>query len=260
MVPAVSWTERLKKHRKEQSDQYAKTILTQPETVNLAQALRFPGLAIIMGDIRSGKTALAHKIAEVMHQKKELPCCLHLPVLSKERAKRIQRQLPPWMKVTRDRSEWGTHCVVIYDEAAMTAHARRSQSGDAVELDDLVSIAGQREQLILFVSHHSRKIDVNLCTAVHRIIWKRPTYAHILWEREELGDFTTKAYEFFRSIQGEIAQKKACLILDLDNFSFKQTTNNLPQWFTPELSTIFKDMTEGSKQQAQNNRKETQAA
>ena len=101
---------------------------------------------------------------------------------------------------------------------------------------------------------------INLCRAVHRIIWKRPTYAHILWEREEIGDFTAKAYEFFRSISGEIAQKKACLILDLDNFSFKQTTNNLPQWFTPELSTIFKDMTEGSKQQAQNNRKETQAA
>lgn len=250
----------MKKHRKQQADLYARTIVSDPEHIQLYQGLRFPGLVIIMGDIRSGKTGLAHKIAEVMHQRKGLPCCLHLPTLSKERAKKIQRQVPPWMKVTRDRSEWGTRCVVIYDEAAMSAHARRGQTDDAIELDELVSIAGQREQLILFISHFSRKLDINLCTASHRIIWKRPTYAHILWEREELGDFTTKAYEFFRSIQGEIAQKKACLILDLDNFSFKQTTNNLPQWFTPELSTIFKDMTEGSKQQAKNNTKETQAA
>jgi hypothetical protein len=249
LVPAVSWTERLKKHRKNQADSYAKTILADPEHIQLYQGLRYPGLVIIMGDIRAGKTGLAHEIASVMHERKGLPCCLHLPVLSKEKAKKVQRMLPSWMKVTRDRSEWGTKCVVIYDEAAMSAHSRRSASDEALELDELVSIAGQREQLILFISHYSRKIDVNLCTAVHRIIWKRPTYAHMLWERDELGDFTTKAYEYFRNISGEIAQKRACLILDLDNFSFKQATNKLPSWFTPELSCIFKDMNQGTKKQ-----------
>ena len=115
----------------------------------------------------------------------------------------------------------------------MTAHARRGQSDDAIELDELVSIAGQREQLILFVSHHSTKIDINLCRAVHRIIWKRPTYAHILWEREEIGDFTAKAYEFFRTIPGEIAQKAGLPHPRPRQLLIEAGHENLPQWFTP---------------------------
>jgi hypothetical protein len=199
-------------------------------------------MVIIMGDIRAGKTGLAHEIARLMQGQKGLPCCLHLPFLSPKKVKKVQKLLPQWMRVTRSRSEWGTRCVVIYDETAMTAHSRRSSSEAAVELDELLSISGQREQLILFISHFSRKLDLNVCTAVHRIIWKRPTYAHQLWEREEMSDFTMKAYEFFKGIKGEVAQKRACLILDLDNFAFHQTTNSLPEWFTPDLSSIFKDM------------------
>jgi len=132
--------------------------------------------------------------------------------------------------------------VVIYDEAAQSAHARRSQSGDAIELDDLLAIAGQREQLIIFISHYSRKLDLNVCTSIHRIIWKRPTYAHQLWERDEMADFTGKAYDFFKGIKGRVAQKKACLVLDMENFGFYQCNNKLPAWWTDRLSRIFKEI------------------
>jgi len=131
---------------------------------------------------------------------------------------------------------------VIYDEAAQSAHARRSQSGDAVELDELLAIAGQREQLILFISHYSRKLDLNVCTSVHRIIWKRPTFAHQLWERDEMADFTSKAYDFFRAIKGPVSQKRACLILDMESFGFLQCSNKLPPWWTDRLSCIFKEI------------------
>jgi len=109
-------------------------------------------------------------------------------------------------------------------------------------LDDLLAIAGQREQLILFISHYSRKLDLNVCTAVHRIIWKRPTYAHQLWERDEMADFTSKAYDFFKKITGQVAQKKACLVLDMENFGFCQCNNKLPPWWTDRLSRIFKEV------------------
>lgn len=242
----MSWTERLKRYRQDESEKYAKAILSEPDHIDLFRSLRFPGMVIIVGDIRAGKSGLAHRIAELMHEKRGLPCCLHLPMLSPQRAHKLQRKLPKWMKITRTRGEWGTRTVVIYDEAAQSAHARRGQSEQAVELDDLVSICGQREQLILFISHYSRKLDVNVCTAIHRIFWKRPTYAHLLWERDELSDFTMKAYHYFEGIKGEMAQKKACLVLDLDNFAFHQTKNSLPAWFDAELSSIFKDMEQNS--------------
>lgn len=197
---------------------------------------------MIMGDIRTGKTGLAHEIANVMHSRRELPAILHLPRVDEKLRRDVQHIVPSWIKVTTKRSHWKDGTVVIYDEAAQSAHSRRSQSGDAVELDDLLAIAGQREQLILFISHYSRKLDLNVCTSVHRIIWKRPTYAHQLWERDEMADFTGKAYDFFKGIKSRLAQQKACLVLDMENFGFYHCNNKLPPWWTDRLSRIFKEI------------------
>jgi hypothetical protein len=235
-------SQKLKRYREKKSDEYARAILSIPQKASLYSLIPYPGVVMIMGDIRTGKTGLAHEIAGEMHCRRNLPAILHMPRMDEKQRRSLQRILPPWMKVTTKRNQWKDRAVVIYDEAAQTAHARRSQSGDAVELDDLLAIAGQREQLIVFISHYSRKLDLNVCTAVHRIIWKRPTYAHQLWERDEMADFTTKAYDFFRGIEGQLAQKKASLVLDMENFGFFQCNNKLPVWWTDRLSRIFKEV------------------
>jgi hypothetical protein len=237
-----SQTNQLKKLRQKKSDEYARAILSVPEKRNLYSIIPYPGVVMIMGDIRTGKTGLAHEIANMMNSRRGLPAILHMPNIDEKLRKSMQHLLPSWMKITRKRGDWKDRAVVIYDEAARSAHARRSQSGDAVELDDLLAIAGQREQLIIFISHYSRKLDLNVCTSVHRIIWKRPTYAHQLWERDEMADFTAKAYDFFRGIRGEVAQKRACLVLDMQDFCFLQCNNNLPKWWSDRLSRIFKEI------------------
>jgi len=242
MTPKLSWSEKLKRHRKDKAEDYARSILEPPVKVPLYTALRFPGVTMIMGDIRSGKTGLAHEIANQMHARRGLPAVIHMPKAPVEIRRKVQRMVPDWMTVVDSRTAWPKDVVVIYDEAAQSAHSRRSQSGDAVELDDLLAISGQRRQLILFISHHSRKLDINVCTAVHRIIWKRPTYAHQMWERDELSDFTAKAFDFFRGIRGDIAQKKASLVLDFDSFRFLQTTNTLAPWWNDDLSCLFQDV------------------
>ena len=242
MTPKESPSANLKRYRQQKSDEYAKVILSTPRKVPLYSAIPYPGVVMIMGDIRTGKTGLAHEIAHEMYRRRKLPAILHMPRMDEKQRKSLQCITPAWMKVTTKRSQWKDKAVVIYDEAAQSAHARRSQSGDAVELDELLAIAGQREQLILFISHYSRKLDLNVCTSVHRIIWKRPTFAHQLWERDEMADFTSKAYDFFRTIKGPVSQKRACLILDMENFGFLQCSNKLPPWWTDRLSRIFKEV------------------
>lgn len=247
MTQKTSFSEKLKQYRHDQAENYAKAILSPPKRVNnIYTAMRFPGVAIIMGDIRAGKTGLAHEIARQFHVHRSAPAAFHLPTISDAGRAKVQHRLPKWMKVTNKRSQWPENAVVIYDEAAQTAHARRGQSGDALELDDLLAIAGQREQLVIFISHHSRKLDVNACTAVHRIIWKRPTYAHKLWEREEMADFSMKAYDFFDGIRGEIARKKASLILNMDEFGFMCCNNQLPPWWDDNISKVFREIQEKS--------------
>ena len=235
-------TIKLKKLREKKSEEYAKAILSTPQKANLYSLIPYPGVVMIMGDIRAGKTGLAHGIANVMHNYRRLPAILHIPKANDKLRKSIQRLVPSWMKVTTRRKDWKDRTVVIYDEAAQSAHARRASTGDAVELDDLLAIAGQREQLIIFISHYSRKLDLNVCTAVHRIIWKRPTYAHQLWERDEMADFTGKAYDHFKGIKGDVAKKKASLVLNMEDFGFFQCNNNLPPWWNDRLSRIFKEI------------------
>jgi hypothetical protein len=233
---------KLKKWRQRKAEEYAKSILSVPEKVNLYSMIPYPGVVMIMGDIRTGKTGCAHEIAYLMHSRKQLPAILHVPKADDKLRKTIQHLVPDWMKVTTKRKDWKDGSVVIYDEAAQSAHARRAQSGDAVELDDLLAFAGQREQLIIFISHYSRKLDLNVCTAVHRIIWKRPTYAHQLWERDEMADFTGKAYDWFKAIDGTVARKKSCLVLNMEDFGFSQCNNALPPWWSDRLSRIFKEI------------------
>lgn len=243
MVPKVSFDEKLKRYRRNAAEDYAKTIMSSPKRVpNIFSALRFPGVAIIMGDIRAGKTGLAHEISNQFHSRMDLPAVLHLPTISPGARRKIQHLVPEWMIVASKRSQWPEGSVVIYDEAAQTAHSRRSQSSDALDLDDLLAIAGQRQQLILFISHYSRKLDLNVCTAVHRLIWKRPTYAHRIWERDEMADFTMKAYDYFQGIRGLTAQRKACLVLNMDNFGFMQCSNKLPAWWNDDVSRVFRDI------------------
>ena len=235
-------TNKLKRLREKKSEEYAKAILSVPQKANLYSTIPSPGVVMIMGDIRTGKTGCAHEISYLMHQRRNLPAILHVPRVDEKLRKSIQRLVPSWMKVTTKRKDWKDGAVVIYDEAAQSAHARRASSGDAVELDDLLAIAGQREQLIIFISHYSRKLDLNVCTAIHRIIWKRPTYAHQLWERDEMADFTGKAYDWFKGIKGDVAKKKACLVLNMEDFGFSQCNNALPPWWTDRLSRIFKEI------------------
>ena len=171
---------KLKMYRQHKDEEYARAILSIPQKANLYSLIPYPGVVMIMGDIRTGKTGLAHEIANELHARRNLPAILHMPRMDEMQRRSLQRIVPRWMKVTTKRCQWKDRTVVIYDEAAQSAHARRSSSGDAVELDDLLAIAGQREQLVLFISHYSRKLDINVLTSVHRIIWKRPTYAHQL--------------------------------------------------------------------------------
>lgn len=238
----TNWSDKLRKWRRDNEESYAMTILSPPRKISLYQALPFPGLVLVMGDRRMGKTAIAHEGANVMHKRRGLPAVVHIPNVPESIKKKIAKLLPPWMHLVTSRNQWPKDCIVIYDEAAQSAHARRSQSGQAVELDDLIGISGQRNQLIFFISHHSRKLDVNVVTEVNRIMWKKPTYAHQLFERDEVHDFSMRAYEFFRNIKGEVARKRATLVLDFDEFSLYQVNNSLPPWWSDDLSRLFQDV------------------
>ena len=246
-----SFLDKLRQWRKDKEEQYARAIMETPAKSTILKAISHPGVVLIMGRRRNGKTATAHKIAEEFHRSKHLPAMVHLPPTTPQQVREnIQKRLPRYMTVTTKKEEWHKNSVVIYDEAAQTAHARRTQSGAAVELDNLIGISGQRNQLLIFICHHSKKLDPNVVREVNRIIWKQPTYAYQLFERDELTDFTMKAFDYFATLRkgknwNETTRrlmKKTNLVLDFDDFRFLTFDNNLPRHWTDELSNLFEDI------------------
>ena len=139
-------------------------------------------------------------------------------------------------------SEWPKRSIVIYDEAAQTAHARRSQSGDAVELENLIGISGQREQMIIFIAHHSRKVDVNVFRDIDRVAWKQPTYAHWIFERNEFTDFVLKAFDFFKGIKSTSVKLKTTVMVDFQEFRIMTFISGLPTYWSEKLSKLFEDI------------------
>jgi hypothetical protein len=246
-----TFLDKLRKWRKDKEEQYARTIMEKPERSTILKLFRLPGIALILGSRRYGKTASAHKIGEDLHRSKGVRVMVHLPPTApQETRQRIQKLLPDYMKVTTKKEEWEKNSVVIYDEAAQTAHARRTQSGDAVALDNLIGISGQRNQFLVFICHHTKKLDPNVVREVNFIIWKRPTYAYQLFERDELTDFTMKAFDYFadlrkgRKMNDTIRRmlKRNNLVLDFDDSRFLSFENSLPQYWTEDLSNLFQDI------------------
>ena len=246
-----SFLDKLKAWRRDKEEQYAHAIMEKPEKSTILKCIQLPGVVLIMGRRRYGKTATAHEIAAEMHKSKKVPAMVHLPPSTpQEIRQKIQTLLPDYMKVTTRKEDWEKNSVVIYDEAAQTAHARRTQSGAAVELDNLMGISGQRNQLLIFICHHSKKLDPNVVREVNRIIWKQPTYAYQLFERDELSDFTMKAFDFFAALRKgrpynetvKRIMKRTNLVLDFDDFKFLTFENKLPYYWTEDLSNLFQDI------------------
>jgi len=70
LTPKESQTNKLKKYRQQKSDEYAQAIMSTPRKVSLYSTIPYPGVVMIMGDIRTGKTGLAHEIANQMHSRR----------------------------------------------------------------------------------------------------------------------------------------------------------------------------------------------
>lgn len=233
------WVDKLKRWEKGRDETLAKALMAEPTRTTILKCIPFPGVVLIMGARGSGKTGLAYETMSRFHGRRRLSGAILTPrVLPRN----VRQLLPDWVQAVADVSQLPRNAVVVIDEAAQMAHARRSQSALAISLDNLVSMSRQRRQLILFLSHHSRKLDVNLVHDSDRIIWKQPTEAHALFERDELQLFTRKALAFFEGVSGAKARMKATYVMDLHHLKFYSFSNRLPRWWHEQFSSMFESL------------------
>ena len=202
--------------------------------------LPVPSVAVVVGRRRHGKSALCYWLLEFLSQEYEIPAyVLGLP-------KEKWHLLPTFITPIENLNDILENSICFIDEAALKFHARQFKKPENILMDQLISLSGQRRQIILFSTHHQRKLDINICADVDAVIFKFPSPLQSKLERRELRIFSLEAYEKFEKISGN--KKEYAYVFTDDFVGFLK--NPLPSFWSEELSEAYKGLAIGYENEA----------
>lgn len=134
---------------------------------------------------------------------------------------------------------------ILIDESWIDFFAQQHGSSKNMEMGKMISLARQRKQVMIFVSHVLAKLNVNVVREVNTLVFKKPSILHMKFERPEIKDLTETAYD---KLEDEEEYQKLSYVFSED---FEGVMSNpLPDFWSEELSAIYAgevDIYEGSK-------------
>jgi len=157
------------------------------------QSILVPGSVIlIIGKRGSGKSALGFLILEKLCYR--MKCyVLNLP-------EDAHSQLPPNIGVVSRVENAPFGSAILVDEAAIEFPARTSGSEKNRKLLEVISLARQRNQIIIFISQDTSYIDINILRGLSSLIIKEPAPLQEKFERCEVKESINKARLAFGKI------------------------------------------------------------
>ncbi len=209
---------------------FLKTSNNRPAQLrNWRSVLPRVGTAVILGYLGKGKSALAWYLAEIAHNQGRPVYVLGMP-------RRTQKYAPKWAKHVKDFRKIPKGAFVLVDEAALRFSSRRSQSENNVALGGLNALARQRDQLIIFVAHTSRMLEIEAVLDCKLLIYRKPSMAHIMFERRELAPWTQEARTAITSQKNPI---KWAYVIDLEDGRKGLLKCQLPSFWSEDLSKAW---------------------
>ena len=197
------------------------------------QAFPHPGVDLVLGQRGSGKTAFGFWLMEQIYN--QTNGAIGGAILKAPAG--VKKLLPSWVATPNRIKGIPTDSVVIIDEAQQMANSRRSASSENLDMAQLVALSRQRNQLIILISHHSRKLDMNEVMDCSRVIWKKPSAGQVMFERKEMKPFAERAVQKFAERKGNLL--KVAYVMDFENLSFGFTPTKLASFWSEGLSTGY---------------------
>jgi hypothetical protein len=198
-------------------------------------AIPYKGVVIILGFRGQGKSALAWYIMEMCRTFKGKPRPVY--VLGMPKAKR--RYAPRWVKHVEGFKNIPKHAVILVDEAALRFPARRSQSDENIAVAGLNALSRQRDQLIIFVAHTARLLELEAIMDCNVIIYRKPSASYLKFERRETMEWTTTAREQIMSKGNPLHW---AYVIDLEDDRRGLLRCRLPSFWSDELSKAWADL------------------
>ena len=205
------------------------------EAKTWAEILDFPSVIMLAGRKRQGKSACGYYLLTQAIRLFDIEA--YVKGLPKEK----WRLLPDYIHPLDPREpDLPDGAAIFLDEAAMFYYAREFGTSENKALSILLSISGQKDQLLIFATHYTRKIDIDIITDVDILGYKRPGSMYKYFERPEMKKLVGKIYEAFKKLPVPNEQKKKYTYVIADDIDFEGfVVNPLPEFWSDELSKAF---------------------
>jgi hypothetical protein len=197
---------------------------------DLIDLLGMPSVNLVIGKRRSGKTAFAYRVLEKAHERDIRCSVLYLP-------KDKKRYLPNWIETideVKDYRDLPEHTAILGDEMYMRAHARDSPNYFNKMVCKLMGVASQRDQLLLFLTHLTRKLDVGVVYDSDNIVFRQPSFLHLKFERQEIIPLIVEAGKFLKKVSNPL--EYAYIVSEKGAFKIKV---GLPSFWNDKLSKPY---------------------
>ena len=127
--------------------------------------------------------------------------------------------------------------IVIADEAAFIANSRRAMSKQNQEWLKLIAICRHKDHLLIFISQHSRQVDIGILMDADLVLLKAPTQLHYKAARAEFKCEIKEAYDLFQEMRGD--PRKKVFVVDFHYGRKTMLSAKMPTWWSEKISKSF---------------------
>jgi len=195
-----------------------------------AEILKFPSASLVVGGRGKGKSATGYYILTVSRRLFDIQT--YVKGLPEEKWHLLPPEIKPIPIEERDLPD---DAAIFVDEAAMWYYAREFGNDLNKAMDVILSISRQRKQLVVFATHYTRKLDINIVTDMDMLAFKQPGLLHKYFERRELRKIVDKVYRLFKMVPDPKQRYTYVITDDFEGF----VVNPLPDFWSEALSYAF---------------------
>lgn len=201
----------------------------------------FPFSTAIIGDVGSGKTAVATSIIDQYKDE-------YAPYIVARKS--VHKTYPEWMKrIDPENLRIPKDAIIFIDDIHLYYHAREWAGGKSRLLDALSRERRQVNSAIVMTTQDAAVVDINLIRMLSAIIIKKPGLMQRKYERSAIQPMLNRAYK-------ELKDKDIAATYIISNQKDEEEVINIspPAWFTDEISMAHRDFFD---RKMQNRRKST---